>query len=221
MILIGDAAQAHGAEIGGKKVGTLAPMECFSFYPTKNMTTGEGGMVTTDDEGLYNELVSIRNHGRPDSKLGSYEHDRFGLNLRMTDIGSAIGRVQLRKLEKFNKIRERNAEVLSEKLSNVNGVIIPQVPEGRKHSWHQYTIRVKDRETLAEGLRDVGIESRVYYPRLVSEYKHLRKFKSDTPVASAVVKEVISIPVHPGIGDADANEIAVQISSIISRGNRL
>ena len=216
IILIGDAAQAHGAEMGGKRVGTLAPLECFSFYPTKNMTTGEGGMVTTDDEGLYDVLVSTRNHGRPDSTLGIYDHERFGLNLRMTDIGSAIGRVQLRKLVKFNRIRERNAKVLSEKLSNVNGVIIPRVPEGRKHSWHQYTIRVRDRESLAKGLRDVGIESRVYYPHLVSEYKHLRNFKSNTPVASVVVKEVISVPVHPGVGDEDAIEIADQISSIIS-----
>jgi len=136
LILIGDAAQAHGAMMGGKMVGSLAEMECFSFYPTKNMTTGEGGMVTTSNEELYKRLVSIRNHGRPDSTLGTYDHEGFGLNLRLTDIGSAIGRVQLGKLTDFNRIRERNAQILTKHLSEVKGVTTPMVPDGSKHAWH-------------------------------------------------------------------------------------
>jgi perosamine synthetase len=91
LYLIGDAAQAHGSSIGHQKVGSLADIECFSFYPTKNMTTGEGGMVTTNNKELFHMLDSIRNHGRPDSTLGQYEHIRFGLNLRTTDIGSEKG----------------------------------------------------------------------------------------------------------------------------------
>ena len=216
LTLIGDAAQAHGAKLEGKMVGTLAAMECFSFYPTKNMTTGEGGMVTTNDEELYEGLVSIRNHGRRDNALGTYEHERFGLNLRLTDIGSAIGRVQLRKLSKFNGDRERNAGILSENLSSLNGVIIPRVPAGMKHSWHQYTIRVNNRKSLARALSEVGIETRIYYPHLISEYKHLRNYKSNTPIASGLVDELISIPVHPGIGNEEATEIASQISRIVS-----
>ena len=115
---IGDAAQAHGASISGKAIGQFGDVECFSFYPTKNMTTGEGGMVVTNDENLFRQLQSIRNHGRPDSALGVYNHEQFGLNLRMTDIASAIGRVQLNKLEMMNEKRKKNAILLNQILSD-------------------------------------------------------------------------------------------------------
>ena len=105
---IGDAAQAHGASISGKAIGQFGDVECFSFYPTKNMTTGEGGMVVTNDENLFRQLQSIRNHGRPDKCIRVYNHEQFGLNLRMTDIASAIGRVQLNKLEMMNEKGKRN-----------------------------------------------------------------------------------------------------------------
>ena len=153
--IIGDAAQAHGASIGKDKVGTLADIECFSFYPTKNMTTGEGGMVTTNDEELFRKMNSIRNHGRPNSQLGVYEHDRFGLNLRLTDIGSAIGRVQLRKLEEFNSIRMRNATILTDELEDSRGILCPRVPKDFTHAWHQYTIRVKSDASGGNGSRDL------------------------------------------------------------------
>ena len=209
--LIGDAAQAHGAGIGNRKVGTLADIECFSFYPTKNMTTSEGGMVTTNNKELYHMLDSIRNHGRPDSQLGVYEHIRFGLNLRMTDIGSAIGRVQLRKLSKFNEIRNRNAEMFLEGLGDLEGLILPSAPNGFNHVWHQFTIRSNDRESLAAHLKDEGIETRIYYPRLIQDYPHLEKFSANCPVAERVVYEVISLPVHPGLSVQDVEQIIESI----------
>ena len=205
--LIGDAAQAHGSSIDDRKVGTLADIECFSFYPTKNMTTGEGGMVTTNNEQLYNLLDSIRNHGRPDSKLGMYEHIRFGLNLRMTDIGSAIGRVQLQKLPKFNETRRRNAEMLIRGLSEVPGIILPSAPDGFNHVWHQFTIRSDDRESLATSLEGEGIETRIYYPRLIQDYPHFERFSTECPVANRVVNEVISLPVRPGLSIQDIQSI--------------
>ena len=206
--LIGDAAQAHGAKIGERMVGSLADLECFSFYPTKNMTTGEGGMVTTDDEGLYLKLVSIRNHGRPNGKLGTYEHERFGLNLRLTDIGSAIGRVQLKKLPDFISTRGKNAEILSNSLSGISNIVLPLTPPNFTHAWHQYTIRVEDRQTLSTKLREKEIGSGVYYPRLIQDYPHLQVFKSDCPVAEQIVKEVISLPVHAGLSEAEVSYVA-------------
>jgi len=213
LTIIGDAAQAHGAAIGDRKVGTLSDMECFSFYPTKNMTTGEGGMVTTNDEELYIKLNSIRNHGRPDSQLGVYEYVRFGLNLRLTDIGSAIGRVQLRKLNGFNAIRSRNANRLSERLPPAEDVILPNLPDGFTHVWHQYTIRVEDRSSLAEHLRALGIGTGLYYPRLVFDYPHLGSYGSECPVASRIVGQVISLPVHAGLTLEEVDEVADAVKS--------
>ncbi len=209
--LIGDAAQAHGASVEGRMVGSLADVECFSFYPTKNMTTGEGGMVTTNDEEVFAKLDSIRNHGRPNSNLGVYEHERFGLNLRLTDIGSAIGRVQLRKLESYNEIRTRNAEVYSRYLDGVEGVKTPQVPKGVIHSWHQYTIRVEERGDLANKLSEQGIGTGVYYPRLIYDYPHLQSSKGHCPVAEEIVQQVISLPVHPGLEEVEVEEVASSV----------
>ena len=205
--LIGDAAQAHGSAINGRKVGSLADIECFSFYPTKNMTTGEGGMVTTNNEHLFGMLDSIRNHGRPDSQLGVYEHIRFGLNLRTTDIGSAIGRVQLRKLPGFNKARKRNAEKYIDGLSNLEEIILPTTPKGFTHVWHQFTIRTNNRHSLASYLEREGIETRIYYPRLIQDYPHFESFKGNCPVAEQVVSEVLSLPIHPGLSDADIEHV--------------
>lgn len=207
LITIGDAAQAHGAGIGNKKIGSIADIECFSFYPTKNMTTGEGGMVTTNDPELYKLMDSIRNHGRPDSSLGVYEHSRFGLNLRLTDIASAIGRVQLKKLPEFNRIRNKNAKILNEKLSSLDGITTPSVPSGMTHAWHQYTIRVRDRDDLRGFLKSRGIGSGSYYPRLIQDYPHLNGFSSDCPRAEEIVNQVISLPIHAGLTEEEVHRV--------------
>ncbi len=208
LCLIGDAAQAHGAKIRDKMVGSLGDIECFSFYPTKNMTTGEGGMLTTSNHELFQRLISIRNHGRPGNQLGEYEHDRFGLNLRTTDIASAIGRVQLKKLPSFNSIRERNAKLLTSLLADVADVVLPSESPNTTHAWHQFTIRVKDRMSLREHLNSNGIGSGIYYPRLIQDYPHLKKFGSSCPVAQNVVSEVISLPVHAGLTEEDITRVA-------------
>ena len=212
LYLIGDAAQAHGSAIGHQKVGSLADIECFSFYPTKNMTTGEGGMVTTNNKELFHMLDSIRNHGRPDSTLGQYEHIRFGLNLRTTDIGSAIGRVQLRKLPQFNETRERNANMLLDGLKDIPGILLPSTPDGFHHVWHQFTIRSENRDSLSSHLENEGIETRTYYPRLIQDYPHLEANRSSCPVAEQIVTEVISLPVHPGLTVQDVNRVITAIN---------
>lgn len=209
--IIGDAAQAHGAKINGKSVGNFGDVECFSFYPTKNMTTGEGGMITTNNEELYKKLVSIRNHGRPGGELGVYEHERFGLNLRLTDIGAAIGRVQLRRLPDLNLRRKNNAIELTKLLEGIEGVTLPGLKSQFEHAWHQYTILVEDRASLADYLKSHGIGTGVYYPRLISEYPHLNSFKGVTPVADEIVKKVISLPVHASLSESELNEVGKMV----------
>ena len=119
--VIGGAAQAHGAKYDGKMIGSFGDAECFSFYPTKNMTTGEGGMITTNNEELAEMAYSIRNHGRERTKWG-YEHGRLGYNYRMTDVAAAIGIEQLKKLPKFNDKRIENAKYFNENLAEIEGI---------------------------------------------------------------------------------------------------
>ncbi len=197
--VVGDAAQAHGAKIFDRPVGSWGSMECFSFYPTKNMTTGEGGMITTNDSEANKLVRSILNHGRTNSTLGTYEHERFGLNCRITDIASAIGRVQLSKLPDFNLKRRQNAKMYSNKLSRQEGISIPNVPENYNHAWHQYTIKVENRDNLKDKLADQGIGTGIYYPRPLYHYKHLSNFPSICPMAERISKQVISLPVHPSV----------------------
>ena len=142
--IIGDAAQAHGAKYNGKKIGGFGDLECFSFYPTKNMTTGEGGIITSNDKELIDRANSIRNHGREKTNL-TYAHGRVGYNYRMTDINAAIGLEQLKKLPEFNKKRKINAKYYDQNLKDVE---TPFVIKNAEHVYHQYTIKTKNREEL-------------------------------------------------------------------------
>lgn len=205
LYVIGDAAQAHGAEYYGGKIGSFGDVECFSFYPTKNMTTGEGGMITTNSEEIAEIARSLGNHGRRKTQWG-YEHVRLGYNYRMTDIEAAIGIEQLKKLDKLNDARRRNAMFYDEELEGFEGIIIPYVMENVKHVYHQYTIRVdrKKRERLIEVFKKKGIGYGVYYPKPLHFYPHLRKFAhTDLENSEKVSEEVISIPVHPGLREDD------------------
>ncbi len=197
--IIEDACQAHGATIEGKHVGSFGT-GCFSFYATKNMTTGEGGMITTNDEGIAAKLRKIISHGSE----RRYYHEMLGYNYRMTEIAAAIGLEQLKKLPAFIEQRQRNAQFLSEALSS--SVSVPLVTDG--HVFHQYTIRVKNRENVIKALEKEGISSSVFYPvpihqqALYSEYHHLR-----FPVAEQAAEEVLSIPVHPALREEDLQKI--------------
>jgi len=143
LILIEDACQAHGAAHHGKKAGSFGT-GAFSFYPTKNMTTSEGGMMTTNDGEVARKAKMIRAHGSQQR----YLHEMIGYNLRMTDIGAAIGLTQLKKLPSYNSLRQRNAALLSKGLENTEGITVPIVKEGCEHMFHQYTIRVNNRDEL-------------------------------------------------------------------------
>ncbi len=213
LIVIEDACQAHGAEYNGKRVGSFGT-GCFSFYPTKNITSGEGGMITTNDEYIAEKCRTIRQHGM----RRRYYHDELGFNFRMTDVHAAIGLSQLAKLEQFNARRIANARYLSEHLK---GVVTPIVPEGRRHVFHQYTIRIPDgrRDMVMEALKERGIGTAVFYPVPTHQQKFYRDLGYDQtlPEAEKAAQEVLSLPVHPGLSSTDLKMIVEAINEVCAR----
>jgi len=211
ILVIGDAAQAHGASMDGKMVGSFGDLECFSFYPTKNMTTGEGGMITTNDEELFEKANSIRNHGREKTNWG-YEHCRVGYNYRMTDISSAIGLEQLKKLPGFLEKRRKNAKFYDENLK-IDGT--PFVPDGYEHAYHQYTIKCKKRDILLEELKKNDIGFGIYYPKPLHKYSHLEKYgNNDLKVSERLSEESASLPVHPALKSEEVEKVTDVINRV-------
>jgi len=205
LAVIEDACQAHGAEWRNKKVGSFGT-GAFSLYPTKNMTVGEGGMITTNDKVVYEKALLLRAHG---SHI-RYYHDILGYNYRMTDLEGAIGTEQLKKLPKFNKARQANAAYLNKNLSKLAGIIVPEAPNSVTHVYHQYTIRVtkdfpKTRDEVLAILTEVGIGTAVFYPLPLNRQKVYQDlgYKPNTPVADEVSSQVLSLPVHPGLKKTD------------------
>ncbi|NJF25182.1 DegT/DnrJ/EryC1/StrS aminotransferase family protein [Thermococcus sp. Bubb.Bath] len=218
LYLIEDCAQAHGAEFEGQKVGTFGDIAAFSFYPTKNMTTGEGGMVVTNSDELAERARLIRSHGQ----VQRYYHVELGYNLRMTNIAGALGRVQLRKLKEWNERRRENAEKLTEGISKIDGLIPPYVDPRVKHVYHQYTIRVTDefplnRDELVEKLREKGIGTGIYYPLPLHHQPLFQKLgyeENCCPNSVEASEEVVSLPVHPAVSDEDIDYIVRTLREI-------
>ena len=204
--LVEDAAQAHGATDGGDRVGTIGDIGCFSFYPTKNMTTGEGGMVVTEDLSLAERAARFVNHGRADDDHG-YEHVEVGYNYRMPSVAAGIGLAQLEKLPEFTAARRRNAERLSDALAPVPAVETPVEPPRTRHVYHQYTVRCRDRDALRESLDAAGVDTAVYYPVSIPDQPAYDGFDPDIPVARRAATEVVSLPVHPGLDEEDVARV--------------
>ena len=205
--LVEDAAQAHGAEYKGQKVGGLGDIGCFSLYATKNMTTGEGGIITTNNRELARKVRLLINHG----DTGKYNHVILGYNYRMSEASAAVGSVQLKKLDRSNEIRRKNASVLTRGIEKVSGLTPPYVKDYMKHVFYQYVIRVEesypvDRDKLAEHLRERGVGVAVHYPTPVYGqplYKDLGYGKAVCPMAEDASKRVLSLPVHPSVNEDD------------------
>ena len=167
------------------------------------MTTGEGGMLTTNDDELADKLISLRNHGREKTKWG-YEHGRLGYNYRMTDVAAAIGCEQLKKLPDFNKKRRENAEFFNENLADVDGIEIPYVLENTTHVYHQYTIKCQKRDMIIDKLKENDIGFGIYYPKPMHFFNHLKKYgHEDLKISEKLSNEVLSIPVHPALSKDD------------------
>ncbi|WP_280537351.1 DegT/DnrJ/EryC1/StrS family aminotransferase [Halopenitus sp. POP-27] len=211
LLLIEDAAQAHGAEYGGSRVGSFGDVACFSFYPTKNMTTAEGGMITTDRSDVRDKAKRFINHGRSDN----YEHIEIGHNFRMTSIAAAIGRSQLEKLPRFTKSRRQNAANLSDGLCTTP-VDTPTEPEDRKHVYHQYTVRTRHRDALADHLDNRNIGSGIYYPTCIHEQPAYSHVSAQFPTAERAAETVLSLPVHPAVSDSDIETITTAVEEFYS-----
>ncbi len=210
LYVIGDACQAHGAVYDGKMIGSFGDLECFSFYPTKNMTTGEGGMITTNNDEFAERIISLRNQGREKTKWG-YEHGRLGYNYRMTDIAAAIGIEQLKKLPKNIQKRQKNAHFFN---THLNGVEIPYVLPMAHHAYHQYTIKSKNRDPLIQNLKKNEIGFGIYYPQPLHFYKHLKKYAhKDLKISEALAKDVVSLPIHPALTEQNLEKIVEVVNA--------
>lgn len=210
--LFEDAAQAHGASLNGTPVGAFGEFAMFSLYPTKNMTSGEGGMVSAANAEIERNLRLYRNQGM----LQQYHNEVVGLNNRMTDIHAAIGRVQLTKVDAWTKQRQDNAAFLS---SNLDGVVVPHVADGAVHVYHQYTIRVaEDRDGLSKALKDeYQVGSGMFYP--VPNHR-LAPFQveKDLPNTEQAARECLSLPVHPSLSQGDLERIVEAVNALVKAG---
>jgi dTDP-4-amino-4,6-dideoxygalactose transaminase len=219
LAIIEDAAQAHGAMVGDRPVGTYG-LACFSLYATKNITSGEGGIITTNDADQAERLRILRNQGM----RVRYEYVMAGHNYRMTELQAAVAIPQMHRLNEINGRRRANARRLTEGLMGIPGLRLPVEPEGRTHVFHQYTVRVGagaacDRGQLAKRLEDAGVGSGIYYPRLMHDYDCYRDHplvgRDETPLAAATAAEVLSLPVHQHLSDADVDEVVGAVREAI------
>jgi perosamine synthetase len=211
-----DACQAHGATFEGKSVGSFGD-GTFSFYPTKNMTTSEGGIITTNDKDIAEKARMIRSHG---SKV-RYFHEMLGFNLRMTDIAASIGIVQLGKIGDFNRSRIKNAQYLTKSLEKIKGLILPHVDKRCGHVFHQYTVRIRgnsSRDDVVTSLNKMNIGTGIYYPLPIHKQPYYKKlgYSDSLPVSEIASKEVISLPVHPSLNISDLDTISGTLSKIMN-----
>ena len=211
LAIIEDACQAHGTTYKGRPIGSFGTA-CFSLYATKNITTVEGGMLVTNDPKIDERARLLRSHGSP----RTYEHVMLGYNMRMTDLSAAIGLVQMDKLEQWNTTRRSNAAFLTAGLSKVKGVTTPPIRKDSSHVFHQYTIRITDRDNAARKLRDKGVGVGIHYPTPIHQqplYRNLG-YSDVLPVSEAASREVLSLPVHPSLTKDDLDCIVKAVASL-------
>jgi perosamine synthetase len=218
LLVIEDAAQAHGATFNGRRVGSFGTAGIFSFYPSKNLTTGEGGMITTDDAGLAERARLLVHCGQ----TGEYVYEALGYNFRMTEIAGALGGAQLTRLDEWIARRRRNAARLSAGLRDLDWLAPPQEPDGCVHVFHQYTIRVpRGRDRLRRHLEAHGIGSRVYYPQPIHQsplFRRLGYGDVRCPEAERASREVLSLPVYPALRDSEIDQIIQAVREFDPRG---
>jgi dTDP-4-amino-4,6-dideoxygalactose transaminase len=217
LALIEDAAQAHGGVCQNKPPGTFANVACWSFYASKNMTTGEGGMATTNSDEFAEKLRWLRSHG----EKVKYESQMLGHNYHMPEIEAAIGCVQVKKLPKFVAKRTRNAKRLSQLLKKSKKLQLPIEPAGYRSSWYLYTVRLKNarkeqRDKIVAALKQAGIGAEVYYMNPIHMMPFYRKYgKYKLPETEKASKQVFSLPVHPGVTPKQTDFIAEKVLRLL------
>ena len=211
--IIEDACQAHGAMYKGKKVGSLGTLGCFSFYPTKNMTvSGDGGMITTDDEELAGILTSLRDNGRGENNRSV--HERVGFTMRLNTINAAIGRVQLKKLDEFNDRRKQIAKIYSDNLENAS--FLKENPDG-KSVFHQIRIRNEKRDELQEFLLKNNIGTAIHYPIPIHKQPIYKNLNLSLPISEKFSQEVLSLPSYPQLSDNEVMTICEKINEFLNK----
>lgn len=218
LLVVEDACQAIAANYGDKKAGSLGDLGCFSLYATKNIMCGEGGIVTTNNEDHLNAIKRFRQHGMS----ATYQYEHAGYNYRTTDLCAAIATEQLKKVDDFTAARQANADRLDAGLAGVEGLVLPTRGNGRTHVFHQYVVRVtKDfpitRQELVSQLRERDIIAGVYYPQPLHVIPHIAAFGykvGDFPEAEKAAEEVLALPVHPRVSEADVQTIVNAIKEI-------
>jgi dTDP-4-amino-4,6-dideoxygalactose transaminase len=217
--VVEDAAQAHAASVADRFVGSFGT-GVFSFYATKNVTTAEGGIVTTNDDALADRLRLLRSQGM----RTRYEYELPGYNYRMTELQAALGVAELERLDDYTEKRRANAAVLREGLATMNGIALPATSPDRKHVYHQFTVRVTprcrvSRDELASALLELGVETGVYYPKPVYAYpcyqSHPGVQLSSAPEAERAAQQVLSLPVHPWLRPDDLQHIISAVRSVV------
>jgi len=216
LAIIEDAAQAHAAALDGTPVGAFGVAGCFSFYPTKNMHSLEGGMISTPDAEVARTLRLLRNQGMEQR----YQNEIVGANMRLTDVAAAIGRVQLTQLEGWTEKRRANAAYLD---ANLSGVVVPPVAEGARHVYHQYTIRVQgDRDAFQAGLKELGIGNAVYYPTPIHKLKPYLTEDGQVgdwklPETDRAADEVVSLPIFPSLTQDQLDRIVEGVNTVAAK----
>jgi dTDP-4-amino-4,6-dideoxygalactose transaminase len=217
--IIEDAAQAHGASYKGKPPGSFVDMACWSFYASKNMTTGEGGMITTNNDEYASLARAARSHG----EMQEYVSSTLGQNYRMPEIEAAIGLVQLKRLPAFIETRRRNAESLARKLADVKELILPVEPRGCRSSWYLYTVRIREgtvkvRDRVVEDLNKHGVGAAIYYHTPIHMMPYYRRFGDrHLPNTEEIADRAFSLPVHPGVTEKDVDYIAKSVKQAVKK----
>jgi dTDP-4-amino-4,6-dideoxygalactose transaminase len=219
LFIVEDACQAHGAKSFGRTAGSLGDIACFSFYATKNMMCGEGGMITTDNPEYAELCRRFRHHGQ--SEQTRYEYYDIGYNYRIMDLTAALALAQLDRLPGFIAARQRNAGLYSQGLAGVPGITLPKTPKGYDHVYNQYTILCDNkkvmRDKLAADLKEQGIGTSVYYPKPLHMHRHFAKLgykAGDFPVSEDYATRVLSLPVGPHVNDTDMRTIISTVKKI-------
>lgn len=219
--ILSDACQAHGASVGGEKVGSLADVGAFSFYPSKNMmVAGDGGMITTDDADFAADLRSLRDVGRGDD---NYEHTQVGYTARMNTMNAAVGRKQLARLDGWNERRAEIAARYSVAFENIDDLVLP--PAGGPDvtpAWYMYAVRSPRRDALAEFLNERGVETGVHYPtpiHLQPPYRDRGFEEGMFPNAERWANEILSLPVHPHVEDEGVQHVVQSVRAFFEEGD--
>jgi dTDP-4-amino-4,6-dideoxygalactose transaminase len=226
LVVIEDSAETIGAKLNGKKAGSFG-IGCFSFYPTKNITTGEGGMITTNDDILLKKIKTIKAHGieetNPQKKERKWYRESIlpGYNMRMSDINAAIGIEQLKKVEEMNSLRRKNSQYMVKSLKSVKEIEVPEVDDINKHVYQMFVIKVKDdskRDPLLEYLWQKEIGASVHFEPPVHLQKYYKdKYATKLPITEKICKQVITLPMFPQLKKEEMDYIVVAIREFFER----